>query len=213
MERLLRIPLVIILALGFATANAGANSPEPKVADFQVDGLTLFMPIDDFRQLYPAAEVTEKTAARYCFGDAVRIEPLTRLASVVRRGATTVHVTFDQKYFGQRISTIKRDQVIEFSPTKLTSLSDELVRLYGPYTRMKYPDKMEPAGLIVGFEWQQKGVASLSVTLHRDHAKASGPLRQTTFLTRSLPGMEGHRMAAAYYRGAVRDFRGKCARR
>ena len=206
------ILVVIVALLGLAVASARADLPEPDVAAFDVDGLTLSMPIDVFRQLYPEAEVTEKTAARYCYGKEVRIDPLTRLGAVFRRGGATVHITFDHKYFGQRISTIKRDEAIEFSPSLFTSLRDGLVRRYGPYTGIKYPDKMEPAGLVVGFEWEQKGVAYLSVTIHRDPAK-SGPSHQTTFLTRSLPGMEGLSMAAAYYRDAVQNFREKCARR
>ena len=194
-------------------SSSRAESPRPNVAIFEVDGLTLSMTIDDFRQLYPGAEITEMTAARYCYGEEVRIVSLTRLGAVIRRGSATVHVTFDHKYFGQGISTIKRDEVIEFDPSRFTSLRDGLVRLYGPYTGTKYPDKMDPAGLVVGFEWEQEGVAYLSVTIHRDHANDSGPIRQTTFLTRSLPGMEGHGVAAAYYRDAVKNFREKCARR
>ena len=147
MERLLRFQFVIVavLGFGFAMSNTRAESPGPNVATFDVDGLTLSMPIDDFRQLYPEIEITEKTAARYCYGKEVRIDPLTRLGAVVRRGGATVHITFDHKYFGQRISTIKRDEVIEFSPSLFTSLRDGLVRRYGPYTGIKYPDKIEPA--------------------------------------------------------------------
>ncbi len=216
MQRLLGIHVVIVVVmatvLGLAMSNARAESPGPNVTTFDVDGLTLSMPIDDFRQLYPEVEITEKTAARYCYGKEVRIDPLTRLGAVVRRGGATVHITFDHKYFGQRISTIKRDEVIEFSPSLFTSLRDGLVRRYGPYTGIKYPDKMEPTGLVVGFEWKQKGVAYLSVTIHRDPAK-SGPSHQTTFLTRSLPGIEDHSIAAIYYRDAVQNFREQCARR
>ena len=190
-----------------------AELPGPNVATFDVDGLTLSMPIDVFRQLYPEAEVTEKTAARYCYGEEVKIDPLSRLGAVIRRGDATVRITFDYEFFGQGISTIKRDEVIEFDPSRFTSLRDGLVRHYGPFTGIKYPDKMDPAGLVVGFEWEQKGVAYLSVTIHRDHASDSGAIRQTTFLTRSLPGMEDHSIAAAYYRDAVQSFREKCARR
>ena len=186
MERLLRIHVVVALVLGIATSNTRATSVEPNVAVFDVDGLTLSMSINDFRQLHPEAEVIEKTAARYCFGELVRIDPLARLEAVIRRGGSIVQITFDQKYFGQRISTIKREEAIEFGPSMFTSLRDGLVRLYGPYTAIKVPDKMDPAGLVVGFEWEQKGVAYLSVTIHRDHAGDSGPIRQTTFLTRSI---------------------------
>ncbi len=213
MEQLLRIHVVVVTLLGFAMSNTRAESPEPNVATFDVDGLALSMPIDEFRQLYPAVEVTENTATRYCYGEKVRIDSLTRLGAIVRRGGATVHITFGYKYFGQGISTIKRDEVIEFDLSRFTSLRDGLVRLYGPYTKIKYPDKMDPAGLVVGFEWEQKRVAYLSVTIHRDHANDSGPIRQTTFLTRSLPGMEGHSLAAAYYRDAVQNFREKCERR
>ena len=211
MERLLRFHVVVVAVLGFATSNARAEFPGPNVVSFEVGGLSLSMAIDEFRQLYPEAEVTEKTAARYCYGEEVKIDPLTRLGAVFRRGGATVHVSFDHKYFGQGISTIKRDEVIEFDPSRFTSLRDGLVRHYGPFTGIKYPDKMDPAGLVVGFEWEQKGVAYLSVTIHRDHAGDSGPIRQTTFLTRSLPGMEDHSIAAAHYRDAVQSFREKCA--
>ncbi len=212
MERLLRFHFVIAAVLGFAMSNTRAESLGPNVATFDVDGLTLSMPIDDFRKLYPEAEVTEKTAARYCYGEEVKIDPLTRLVAVFRRGGATVHVIFDHKYFGQGISTIKRDEVIEFAPSRFTSLRDGLVRRYGPFTGIKYPDKMDPTGLVVGFEWEQKGVAYMSVTIRRDHAK-SGPNHQTTFLTRSLPGIEDHSMAATYYRDAIQSFRENCARR
>ena len=70
---------------------------------------------------------------------------------------------------------------------------------------------MDPAGLVVGFEWEQKGVAYLSVTIHRDQTDESGVIRQTTFLTRSLPGMKNQSLAASYYRDAVKNFREKCA--
>ncbi len=213
MERLLRIHVVIVAVLGAAMANAFAESLGPKVATFDLDGLTLSMPIDEFRQAYPGAELREKMAARYCYGKKVRIDSLTRLDAVIRQGAATVHISFDHKYFGQGISTIKREERIEFGTSRFTSLRDGLVRLYGPYTGIKVPGKMEAAGLVVGFEWVQEGVAYMSVTLHRDHANDSGSIRQTTFLTRSLPGMEDHVIAAAYYRDAVQTFREKCARR
>ncbi len=203
----------MVVVLDLAMSSARAESPGPNVATFDVDGLSLSMPIDDFRQLYPEVEVTENTAARYCYGEEVRIDSLTRLGAVIRRGGATVHITFDHKYLGQGISTIKRDEVIEFGASRFTSLRDGLVRHYGPFTGIKYPDKMDPAGLVVGFEWEQKGVAYLSVTIHRDHANDSGPIRQTTFLTRSLPGMEGHSMAAAFYRDAVQNFHDNCAPR
>ncbi len=213
MKRLIKFPVVVVAVLGFAMSNSRAESPRPNVANFEVDGLTLSMAIDEFRQLYPGAEVTEKTAARYCYGKKVRIDPLTRIGAIIRRGGATVHVSFDQKYFGQSISTIKRDEAIEFWPSRFASLRDGLVRRFGPFTGIKLPGKMDPAGLVVGFEWLQKGVAYMSVTIHRDHASDSGPIRQTTFLTRSLPGMEAHGRAAAFYRDAVQNFREKCARR
>ena len=59
MERLLRIHFVIVAVLGFAMSNTRAESPGPNVATFDVDGMTLSMHIDDFRQLYPAAEVMQ----------------------------------------------------------------------------------------------------------------------------------------------------------
>lgn len=213
MERLSRIHLVFLAALGLAMSESHAASPDPNVAGFDIGGLILSMPFDQFRRLFPEAEVTEKTAARYCYGKEVRIDSLTRIDAVIRRGNATVYVTFDQKYFGHVISAIKRDEVIEFDQSRFTSLRDGLVRLYGPYTGLKFPKKMEPAGLVVGFDWQQKGVAYLSVTIHRDHANDSGLILQTTFLTRSLPGMESHGIAAAYYRDTVQNFRESCALR
>ena len=210
---MLGIHVVIVALFGLAMSSTRADLPEPNVATFDVDGLTLSMPIDVFRQLYPKAEVTEKTAARYCYGEEVRIDTLSRLGAVVRRGDATVHVSFDYKFFGQGISTIKRDEVIEFDPSRFTSLRDGLVRHYGPFTAIKYANKMDPAGLVVGFEWEQRGVAYLSVTIHRNYTSDSAPTRQTTFLTRSLPGMVDHTIAAAFYRDAVQNFREKCARR
>jgi len=210
---MLRRYFVIVAVLGFAMSSARAGLPEPNLATFDVDGLTLSMPVDVFRRLYPEAEITEKTAARYCHGEEVKIGSLSRLSAVVRRGDATFHILFDYKFFGQGISTIKRDEVIKFDPSQFTSLRDGLVRHYGPFTAIKYADKMDPAGLVVGFEWEQRGVAYLSVTIHHDHASDSGAIRQTTFLTRALPGMEDQSMSAAYYRDAVQNFREKCARR
>jgi hypothetical protein len=213
MQRMLGIHVVIVAFLGIAMSSARAGMPEPNVAVFDVDGLTLSMPIDVFRQLYPEAEVTERTMARYCYGKEFKIDSLSSLSAVVRRGNTTVHTSFDYKVFGQGILTIKRDEVINFDPSRFSSLRDRLVQQYGPFTRLKYPSKMDPAGLVVGFEWEQKGVAYLSVTIHRDHTDESGAIRQTTFLTRSLPGMKNQSLAAAYYRDAVQNFRKKCSSR
>ena len=192
--------------LGLAMSSAHADQPEPNVATFDVDGLTLSMPVDVFRRLYPKAEVTEKTAARYCHGEEVRIDALSRLGAVVHQGDATVHISFDYKVFGQGISTIKRVEVIKFDSSRFSSLRDGLFQKFGPFTELKYPSKMDPAGLVVGFEWEQKGVAYLSVTIHRDHTDESGAIRQTTFLTRSLPGMKNQSLAAAYYRDAVQNF-------
>lgn len=213
MGRLLRIHIVVVAVMGFAMAHARAESPAPKVTAFDLDGLTLSMAIDDFRQLYPGAEVTEKTAARYCYGKKILIESLTRLGAVIRRGDATIHVAFDHKRFGQGVSTIKLDERIEFDSSRFSLLRERLVRHFGPYTGVKVPGKMDPAGLVVGFEWVQKGTAYMSVAIHRDPASESGAFRQTTFLTRALPGMAGHSMAAAYYRDTVRNFRENCAQR
>ena len=136
-----------------------------------------------------------------------------RLGAVVRQGDATVHIAFDYKVFGQGISTIERDEAIEFDPSQYASLRDGLVRRYGPFTGIKYSQKMDPAGLVVGFEWTQQGVAYLSVTVYRDPASESDTIRRTTFLTRSLPGMKNRRIEAAHYRDAVRTFREECARR
>ena len=213
MQRILGIHIVTVAVLGFAMSSARAGLPEPDLATFDVDGLTLSMPVDVFRQLHPEAEVTKKTAARYCHGEEIKIDSLSRLSAIVRRLDATVHISFDYKSFGQGISTIKSDKVIEFDPSRFTSLRDRLVRHYGPFTGLKYPNKMDPSGLVVGFEWEQKGVAYFSVTIHRDHKDESGAILQTTFLTRSLPGMEEQSVAAAYYREAVQNFREKCASR
>ncbi len=210
---MLGIHVVIVAFLGFAMSSARAGMPEPNVAAFDVDGLTLSMPIDVFRQLYPEAEVTERTMARYCYGKEFKIDSLSLLGAVVRQGDVIVHTSFDYKFFGQGISTIKRDEVIDFDPSRFSSLRGRLVQQYGPFTRLKYPSKMDPAGLVVGFEWEQRGVAYLSVTIHRDQTDESGAIRQTTFLTRSLPGMKNQSLAAAYYRDAVQNFREKCASR
>ncbi len=91
MQRLLRIHVVIVTLLGAAMSSSRAESPRPNVAIFEVDGLTLSMTIDDFRQLYPGAEITEMTAARYCYGEEVRIVSLTRLGAVIRRGSAGPH--------------------------------------------------------------------------------------------------------------------------
>ena len=213
MQRMLGIHVVIVAILSFAMSSGRADLPEPNVATFNVDGLSLSMPIDIFRQLYSDAEVTEKTAVRYCHGEAVKIDSLSRLSAIVRRADATVHISFDYKSFGQGISTIKSDELIEFDPSRFSSLRDRLIRHYGPFTGLKYPNKMDPSGLVVGFEWEQKGVAYLSVTIHRDHTDESGATRQTTFLTRALPGMKNQSLAAAYYRLAVQNFREKCSSR
>ena len=213
MQRILGIHVIIVVVLGFAMSSACAESPGPKVTTFDVGGLMLSMPIDDFRQLYPDAEVTKKAAIRYCYGEEIQIDFLSHHGAVVRRSDAIVHITFDYKIFGQGISTIERDEVIEFDLSQFTSLRDGLVRHYGPYTGIKYPNKLDPAGLVVGFEWAQQGVASLAVTIHRDHADDSGNFRQKTYLTRSLPGMEDNSLAAAYYRDAVQSFRKNCTRR
>ena len=58
MERLLRIHVVIVAVLGAAMANAFAESLVRKVATFDLDGLTLSMPIEEFRQAYHGAELS-----------------------------------------------------------------------------------------------------------------------------------------------------------
>ena len=48
-HRMLEIHVVIVAVLGFAMSSSRAELPGPNVAAFDVDGLTLSMPIDVFR--------------------------------------------------------------------------------------------------------------------------------------------------------------------
>lgn len=176
-----------------------------------IGGLRLSLPLDDFRRFHSDAVLKKLAATGYCRGEAVEINELNRFDAVWRQGESTTWIKFGYARFRHGITTVMHEEAIAFEASEFAPFRREAVRRYGPFTRIRYPLKMNPSGLIVGLEWEIEGVAFFSIAIHRDYANGSDAIKKTTFLTGSLPGMRRHALAAAHYRRTVAKFRASCS--
>ncbi len=206
-----RQPFAAVFALICVTSISVAGAQASEKKPLQIAGTFPGMHLQAFRMLHGNATIIRTPAVRYCYGRPVVLKEHERLAAVVPRGDTTLKVKFEREGSDYRISTINLQKKISPRPERIVEIRDRLLRKFGPVDRVLRRRKMEPAGLIVGFQWEVPGVALLTARFHRDH----GEDPERFYLTRTLarPAAASRRSSTTLrHRNAVRAFRDRCMR-
>ena len=135
------------------------------MAEFGVAGVSLGMEIEQVLKIYPAAKIERPPANCYSYGQAISIPTLTR--RILRHHDSNGNLTLDfaPPSAGGKLSRVHYDRPVKLSPTEIRTLIERFSAHYGAYDRILRRRKMEPAGRIVGFEWQRVDGATLRVTL------------------------------------------------
>jgi len=197
----------LALTLSHTASAAGADP------DLRIAGIGLSTSLTAFVERYPEARVERFEAVRYCHGEAVAIAPLLRVAADVTVANRRIEVEFRHRGGSLRAVRVLGDRILPTEMPDFAAIRADLVARHGAYDRRVVHRKMEPAGLLFGFEWQRGDMALLSVTVHRDHSANSGHLIETALLTDQLPGMHPALEAAARKRSAIGQFHQACAQR
>ncbi|MDH3701274.1 MAG: hypothetical protein OEU46_08160 [Alphaproteobacteria bacterium] len=206
-----RQPFAAVFALICVTSMhvAGAQASERK--PLQIAGTYPGMRLQAFRMLHGNATIIRTPAVRYCYGRPVVLKEHGRLAAVVSHEDATLKVHFERDGADYRISTIKLRKKISPRPERIVEMRDNLILKFGPVNRILRRRKMEPAGLIVGFQWEVPSVALLTAKFHRDHAEDPGRFYLTSTLARPAAAFR-RPPAALRHRKILRKFRDRCIR-
>ncbi len=159
------------------------QSPNP----FAVAGVALGMDFESALKIYPSAIVERQAANCYSYGQAIRAPTLTRRVLRHRSDRGDLTLNFEPPRVGGRLSRIHYDRPVDPSGAGVRELLDRLLTLYGPHDRVLHRRKMEPAGRIVGFEWQGTDGASLRVVLRNDYANGGDNIRLSVFAKSPVP--------------------------
>ena len=78
---------------------------------------------------------------------------------------------------GGKLSRVHYDRPVKLSPVEIRTLIERFSARYGAYDRILRRRKMEPAGRIVGFEWQRVDGATFRVVLRHEFVRGSDSMR------------------------------------
>jgi hypothetical protein len=195
----------VSLTLSHTASVAGADP------DLRIGGIGLSTSLNAFVERYPEARIERFEAVRFCLGEAVAIAPLLRVAGSVTVANRRLEVEFRRRGDALRAMRVSAERILPVEPPDYAAIRAEMVARHGAYDRRIVHRKMEPAGLLFGFEWQRGETAMLRVTVHRDHSAASGHLIETALLTDQLPGMRPAVEAATRNRRVIGQFHRTCA--
>jgi len=204
------IDLTLTLLVCAVALVIDAGAAKSQRSGFEMSGLRLGMSLDVFRRDRPTAKIVRKVPVRYCFGTPVAMHTLTRFEAIVETGGSELEINFGRGTGRDRITSIRWKTIATEDPSRIAHVRDRLMRRYGPPDRTLVPHKMEPAGLIVGFEWSRPPDAFLRVTLRRDHERDPDRVYLTMYLTDTLPGPPTVRRVSRRYRETLAAFYKKC---
>ncbi len=178
----------ISAAVALAVIAVSAGSGATATTSLQIAGLYPGMRFEAFRLLHGEAAITGTTPVRYCYGRTLALPELSRLEATAALGHASLVVAFEQHHAEYRISTIRMREEVSFRPERIRRIRDALVQRFGPVDRILRRRKLEPAGLIVGFQWHVPGVALLTAKIHRDHAEDPERVYLTSTLVSTASG-------------------------
>lgn len=146
-------------------------------AEFGIAGVALGMDIEQVQKIYPAAKIERPAANCYSYGQAISIPALTR--RILRHHDSNSNLTLDfaPPRAGGKLTQVHYDRPVNLSPVDIRTLIERFSARYGPYDHILRRRKMEPAGRIVGFEWQRVDGAILRVTLRHEFGRGGDSMR------------------------------------
>lgn len=150
--RRISTPLLSCLILAGQFDGGRAGNVAQKQVDYVVAGVALGMDFENVRQIHPAIKAPKVASRDIRLG--------------FERGVLTL--TFGSQRFGGKLTRIKLNRPVDPTTTQARRLLEHFVSRYGPYDRILYRRKMEPAGRIIGFEWKILDKSSLRVILRKD---------------------------------------------
>lgn len=173
------VPGALILWLALTGASAGEKS------SFAVAGVELGMGFERVRDIYPVSEIKEQAANCYRYGVAIKDVSTARRVLLQRTDAGVLAMTFASPRRGGKLTRIHYDRRVDPANFKFRELLTRLTARYGSHDRVLHRRKMEPAGRIIGFEWQGRDGASLRVVVRNDHHISPAAVR-LSFLARTM---------------------------
>lgn len=204
--------IVAVFALILITPVLVADTHASETRPLKLAGTFPGMQLHAFRMLHDNATITRKTAVRYCYGQPIVLKDHARVEAVVALGRATLKVKFKRHGAGYQISAIELREQISPRPEQIRKIRDGFMRKFGPISEILRRRKMEPAGLIVGFQWNVPGVAVLTAKVHRDHAEDPERFYLTSILVKPATEIRTSQHAGMRYRNVIREFRDRCFR-
>ena len=213
------IPAALVMAVVIPMQMAVVQASEMR--PLRSAGLFPGMRLHAFRMVYGNATITRTTPIRYCYGQPIALKKVSRIDAIVPLGRTTINVGFERIGDDYQISTVKLQEEIYPRPGRIleplieqiSKIRDELFKKFGPADRILRRRKMEPAGLIVGFQWNVPRVASLTAKIHRDHHRDPDRIYLTTHLTSSVRDPWRAQSARRGNRRTINAFHEWCRKR
>lgn len=174
--------IAVLLIVGIAASTAIAA--KVRNDSFAIADVTLGMDLDSVLKVYPSATIEIKAPGCYSYGKAVGDRAMSGRVLRHRDGISELAVRFAAFRNGGRTVRIDYDRRLDPEKFDFRKLLERLTKRYGPHDRVLHRRKMEPAGRVIGFEWQTGDHASLRVVLHEDFRSSTDRYR-LSFLARS----------------------------
>jgi len=172
--RLVVAPLLFCWALSGPAVTREAHNNYSSQNSFAVAGVALGMDFESVLNIYPTATIDGKVANCYSYGRAVGMPMHTRKTLRHRHKTDILALSFEPPSVGGRLDRIHYDRAIDLTTGSVRKLLDGFSAHYGRYDRILHRRKMEPAGRIVGFEWQSADGATLRFELRHDYSHSTG---------------------------------------
>lgn len=168
-QLLITILLLLCLAPGGQVTSREAGGSDRVQSNFTIANVALGMDFDSAFKIYPTASVQREAASCYSFGQSIILPARAHRTLRIQENSGVLTLDFEPSGAGGRLHRILYDRVIERPTVDVRLLLDGLSTRYGPHVRTLYRRKMEPAGRIIGFEWQQHGGATLRAELRHEY--------------------------------------------
>lgn len=181
------IGFFILCLIASGRSAADVDRRNEIAAEFGIARVALGMDIEQVLQIYPAAKIERPAANCYSYGQAISIPALTR--RILRHDDSKGSLTLDfaPPSAGGKLDRIHYDRPANLSPAEIRTLIERLSARYGPYDRILRRRKMEPAGRIVGFEWQRVDGAIFRVVLRHDFGHGGDSMRLSVVAKSTMP--------------------------
>jgi len=188
------LALVFYLLLSGQAATFEAGGKKQNQRSFVVAKVVLGMNLENVLNIYPTAIIEKQEINCYSYGRAIRVPALTRQTLRIRNEEDILTLDFEPSGIGGRLYRVHYDRAIDLTENGVVELVDRFAKQHGRYDRILHRRKMEPAGRIVGFEWQNVTGDTLRIELRQEYNDGKAQMRLSTLVksfssvTRTAPG-------------------------